>query len=100
MFGGSTVAAAALRWHCGGIKLTLKELSTKERDNSKSTRQQQKNETTAKVHQQRGDVPKTGASSRSKITGSDSFIILSTQMINTSLFLWNGSSKIQFLTDI
>ena len=67
MFGGSTAATALRRQHCGGIKLTLKELSTKERDNSKSTRQQQKNETTAKVHQQHGDVPKTGASSRSKI---------------------------------
>ena len=27
-------------------------------------------------------------------------IILSTQMTNTSPFLWNGSSKIQFFTDI
>ena len=68
MFGGSTAATALRRQHCGGIKLTLKELSTKERDNSKSTRQQQKNETTTKVHQQHGDVPKTGASSRSKRT--------------------------------
>ena len=61
------MAAALRRQHCGGIKLTLKELSKKERDNSKSTRQQQKNETTAKVHQQHGDVPKTGASLRSKM---------------------------------
>ena len=69
--GGSSTAAAAVlgRQPCGGSKLTLKNyerLSTKERDNSKRTRQQQKNETTAKVHQQQGDVPKTGASSRSK----------------------------------
>jgi hypothetical protein len=43
--GGSTGAAALGRQHCGGSKLTLKNyerLSTKERDNSKRTRQQQK----------------------------------------------------------
>jgi hypothetical protein len=44
-WGGSTGAAALGRQHCGGSKLTLKNyerLSTKERDNSKRTRQQQK----------------------------------------------------------
>ena len=35
-----------------------------------------------------------------KITDPDDLIIPSTQMTNTSPFLWNGSSKIQFFTDI
>ena len=35
-----------------------------------------------------------------KITDPDGLIISSTQMTNTSPFLWNGSSKIQFFTDI
>ena len=35
-----------------------------------------------------------------KITDPDGLIIPSTQMTNTSPFLWNGSSKIQFFTDI
>ena len=35
-----------------------------------------------------------------KITDLDDLIIPSTQMTNTSPFLWNGSSKIQFFTDI
>jgi hypothetical protein len=35
-----------------------------------------------------------------KITDPDGLIILSTQMTNTSPFLWNGSSKIQFFTNI
>ena len=35
-----------------------------------------------------------------KFTDPDGLIIPSTQMTNTSPFLWNGSSKIQFFTDI
>ena len=35
-----------------------------------------------------------------KYTDPDGLIIPSTQMTNTSPFLWNGSSKIQFFTDI
>ena len=35
-----------------------------------------------------------------KSTDPDGLIIPSTQMTNTSPFLWNGSSKIQFFTDI
>ena len=35
-----------------------------------------------------------------KIIDPDDLIIPSTKMTNTSPFLWNGSSKIQFLTDI
>jgi hypothetical protein len=35
-----------------------------------------------------------------KYTGSDDLIIPSTQMTNISPFLWNGSSKIQYFTDI
>ena len=35
-----------------------------------------------------------------KITDPDDLIIPSTQMTNTSPVLWNGSSKIQFFTDI
>ena len=35
-----------------------------------------------------------------KSTDPDDLIIPSTQMTNTSPFLWNGSSKIQFFTDI
>ena len=35
-----------------------------------------------------------------KIADPDGWIIPSTQMTNTSPFLWNGSSKIQFFTDI
>ena len=39
------------------------------------------------------------ASFHQKITDLDGLIIPSTQMINTSPFLWNRSSKIQFFTD-
>ena len=35
-----------------------------------------------------------------KITDPDGLIISRTQLTNTSPFLWNGSSKIQFFTDI
>ena len=35
-----------------------------------------------------------------KITDTDGWIIPGTQMNNTSPFLWNGSSKFQFFTDI
>jgi hypothetical protein len=35
-----------------------------------------------------------------KSTDPDDLIIPSTQMTNTSPFLWNGSSKIQFFADI
>ena len=35
-----------------------------------------------------------------QITDPDDLIIPSTKMTNTSSFLWNGSSKIQFFTDI
>ena len=35
-----------------------------------------------------------------KITDPDVWIIPSTQLIKTSPFLWNGSSKINFFTDI
>ena len=35
-----------------------------------------------------------------KITHPDGLIIPGTKMTNTSPFLWNGSSKIQFFTDI
>ena len=35
-----------------------------------------------------------------KFTDPDGLIISSTQLTNTSPFLWNGSSKIQFFTDI
>ena len=35
-----------------------------------------------------------------KFTQHDGWIIPSAQMTNTSPFLWNGSSKIQFFTDI
>ena len=35
-----------------------------------------------------------------KFTDLDGLIISSTQLTNTSPFLWNGSSKIQFFTDI
>ena len=34
------------------------------------------------------------------LTDPDGWIIPGTQMTNTSSFLWNGSSKIQFFTDI
>ena len=40
------------------------------------------------------------ASFHQKNTDPDDLIIPSTQMTNTSPFLWNGSSKIQFFTDI
>ena len=40
------------------------------------------------------------ASFHQKITDPDGLIISSTQMTNTSPFMWNGSSKIQFFTDI
>ena len=40
------------------------------------------------------------ASLHQKITNPDDLIIPSTQMTITSPFYWNGSSKIQFFTDI
>jgi hypothetical protein len=44
-------------------------------------------------------MPST-ASFHQKNTDPDGWIIPSTQMIKTMPFLWNGSSKIQFSTDI
>ena len=42
----------------------------------------------------------TASFHQKKITDLDDLIIPSTQMNNTNPFLWNGSSKIQFFTDI